>query len=217
MDNTRILLATTNPAKQLRLRWLLEGLPLEPTTPAELGLADRAPEETGTSHEDNARLKAQSWSRSAAMPAISSDGGLVIPALGRDWQSLLTHRFAGENADEGVRLQRLLQLMQPYRGAERRASWVEALAIGEVGKATASWQVEGATGALLDGPSPGPEVPGFWVFSVWHFPHLGKTYNDLDEQELESLNDHWSQLKPLVQRFLKKGIVHGSPSGVIRR
>ena len=205
MGNTSILVATTNPAKQRRLRWLLEGLPLNPATPCELGLTDQAPGEMGSSHEENACLKAEAWSRVAGMLAISSDGGLVIPALGRQWESLLTHRFAGEGADDKARLERLLQLMQPYREDARMASWVEALAIAEEGQTIVSWQVEGATGFLLERPGPGAIVPGFWVFSVWYFPELGKTYNELDDQELEHLNDHWSQLKALARRFFHRG------------
>ena len=135
------------------------------------------------------------------MPAISSDGGLLIPYIGRRWESLLTHRFAGEDADDEARLASLLRLMEPYTGEERRASWVEALAIAEKGRTLASWQVGGAGGLLLEAPGPGPIIPGFWVFSVWYFPDLGKTYNELEEGELEQLNDHWSRLKSLVQPF----------------
>ena len=204
MDSANILLATTNPAKQRRLRWLFEGLAIQPVTPTELGLDHWEPEEEGSSHRENARLKAQRWSEAAAMPAISSDGGLVIPSLGQRWESLLTHRFAGEEADEDVRLDRLLHLMKPYKGKERRASWVEALAIASGGTTLASWEVNGPTGLLLQEAGAGPAVPGFWVFSVWYFPHLGKHYNQLDEAELKRLNDHWSQLEPLVQRFLRE-------------
>ena len=206
MGNTSILLATTNPAKQRKLRWLLDGLPLDPTTLEELGLAGEAPREEEHSHEEIARLKAQSWSRASGMLAISSDGGLVIPSLGQRWDSLLTNRFAGEGATEGARLERLLQLMRPYKGEERRASWLEALAIAEEGRSLGSWTVIGPTGVLLEEPDGGAVVPGFWVFAVWYFPEMRKTYNELDDQELESLNDHWGQLKDVVQRFFREGI-----------
>lgn len=207
MQTHPILLATVNPAKQGRLGWLLEGLALEPTTPAQMGLGEGAPAEPGVSHEENARLKAQSWSSAAGMLAISTDGGLVVPALGDRWESLLTHRSAGDDAGDEARLEHLLRIMRPYRGLERRASWVEALAIAMEGRVLASWQVEGATGTLLENPGPGPEVPGFWVFPVWYFPDLGKTYNELNERELVQLDDHWSQLRTLVQRFF-----HGDAS-----
>ena len=203
MGSSNMLLGTTNPAKQRRLRWLLEGLSLTLATPQELGLSDRAPGEDGHTHEENARLKAAGWSRLSSMPVIASDGGLVIPALGQRWESLHTHRFAGAEADDQTRLEQLLRVMEPYKGEERRASWVEALAVANQGETLASWQVDGPTGVLLEDVGNGPVVPGFWVFSVWYFPQVKKTYNELGEAELERLNDHWSQLRPLVQRHLR--------------
>jgi XTP/dITP diphosphohydrolase len=198
--NTPILLATTNPAKQQALRGLLEGLPLRLVTPQELGL-DSAPEEEGETHEAIARLKAREWSLAGSMLAIATDGGLVIPALGGRWESRFTHRFAGPAADDAERLRRLLELMRPYRGAQREASWVEALAIADRGEVLASWELTGGVGVIAESAEGSPYVPGFWAFTVWYFPHLGKTYNQLSPEERDALGDHWSRLRGLVQEF----------------
>ena len=204
MDSNNLLLATSNPAKQRRLGWLLEGLALTPVTLDALRLAGREPEEEGATHEENARIKAEFWSRLWDGTAISSDGGLVIPVLGNRWTSLRTHRFAGVAAGDEMRVRRLLELMEPYYGDQRRASWVEAVAIADRGRLLGSWQVEGATGTLLKSPGSGPRVPGFWAFSIWYFPELEKTYNELDQGELKALDDHWTQLKGLVQDFFRQ-------------
>jgi len=197
-----ILLGTGNPAKQRSLGWLLEGLPLSLVTPHELGL-DSVPEEEGDTHGAIARLKAQQWSEAGSMLAIASDGGLIIPALGGRWESRFTHRFAGPAADDPERLRRLLELLRPYRGAAREASWVEALAIADRGWVLASWELRGGTGLIADSPGESPKVPGFWVFSVWYFPQFGKTYNQLSPEELASLDDHWTRLRGLVQHFFR--------------
>ena len=96
---TPILLATGNPAKQQALRELLDGLPLQPVIPADLGLS-ADPEETAETHEAIAVEKAVEWSRLGGMLAIASDGGLVVPSLGPNWESRYTHRFAGPAADD---------------------------------------------------------------------------------------------------------------------
>ena len=137
---TKILLATGNQAKQEILRWLLEGLPLTAITPEELGLTS-GPEETGETHQEIARLKARDWSQASAMLVIASDGGLVIPALGSDWESRFTHRFAGAEADDDERLNLLLEIMQPYSGSDRAASWTEALAIADSGTLSSHYRV----------------------------------------------------------------------------
>jgi XTP/dITP diphosphohydrolase len=196
-----ILLATTNPAKLRMFHWLLEGLPLSPVTPGQLGL-DSVPEEEGDTHEAIARLKAQEWSRAGSVLTIASDGGLVIPALGAHWESRFTHRFAGPTADDAERVRRLLELMRPYEGAAREASWVEALAIADRGRVLASWEVPGGAGVIAESPADDPMIPGFWAFSVCFFPQWGKSYNQLTPQELEALDNHWTRLRPMVQRFL---------------
>ena len=201
-SSTPVLLASGNPAKQQSLRWLLEGLPLSPVTPQQLGL-ESVPEEEGDNHETIAQRKAGEWSRAASMLAIASDGGLVVPALGSNWESTLTHRYAGPAADDADRQDRLLELMRPYRGREREASWVEALAIAERGDILASWELTGATGVIGQGVGDSPQVAGFWVFSLWYFPQYAKTYNELSLQERESLGDHWDRLRGLVQEFFK--------------
>ena len=198
-----LLLATGNADKQRMLRWLLDGLPVRPVTPAEWGVS-AAPEEAGDSHEAIARAKAEEWSEVAGIPAIASDGGLLAPALGVHWESRYTRRFAGPAADDAERQRRLLELLRPYSGADRDAAFVEALAIAEAGRTVASWQATGATGRIVQsmadagGPTDGD---GFWVFPLWHFPRYGRTYDRLTEAERASLGDHWTELRRLVREF----------------
>ena len=201
-SKTPILLGTGNPAKQDILRWLLEGLPLSPVTPVQLGLR-AASEETGDTHEAIARVKAEDWSREGSMLALASDGGLAIPALGSGWESRYTHRFAGPAADDAQRQQRLLELMRPYRGEQRKATWVEALAVADRGALLASWELQGATGTIADRCVDPSQISDFWAFSIWHFPEFGKTYDQLSLEEREQLDDHWVRLRRLVQSFFR--------------
>lgn len=200
-----ILLATGNADKQRMLRWLLEGLPVRPVTPEEWGVS-AAPDETGASHEAIARAKAEEWSRRAGIMAIASDGGLLAPALGANWESRYTRRFAGPAADDAERQRRLLELLQPYSGADRDAAFVEALAIAENGRTAASWAVRGATGRIVatladagNLPDRNPTGGGFWVFPLWYFAEYGRTYDRLSESERAALGDHWHTLRQLVR------------------
>ena len=160
------------------------------------------PEETGDTHLAIAAAKAQEWSKAGSMLAVASDGGLRVPALGPGWDSRYTHRFAGPDADDAQRRDRLLELMHSFTGEDRRASWVEALAVAHRGRLLVAWELQGATGHIADHASSPPQTPGFWAFSVWRFPQCDKTYDQLSPQELEDLNDHWGRLRRLVQSFL---------------
>ncbi len=137
------------------------------------------------------------------MLAIASDGGLQVPALGPGWDSRCTHRFAGPGADDAQRLEHLLELMRSFRGEDRRASWVEALAVAVNGRLLGAWEIQGATGRIADRAPAPPQGPGFWACSVWSFPQYGKTYDQLSPQELEALGDHWFRFRRLVQGFLR--------------
>ena len=202
---TPILLGTGNGDKQRAFRSLLDGLPLTPVTPAELGITT-SPDEDGDTHEAIARKKAVQWSGAGSMLAIASDGGLVIPALGPAWESRHTHRFAGPAVNDSQRVDRLLELMKPFTGADRGASWAEAVAIAHKGRPLASWQLIGAAGEIAEARQPSP-VPEFWAFTLWTFPQYGKTYIELTPGERESLNDHWTRLGHLVRRFFQTSFV----------
>ena len=199
---TPILLATGNPAKQDALRQLLTGLPLSPVAPAELGLASFDPAETGTTHLQIAADKAAAWSRQTDLMVLASDGGLVIPALGADWESRYTHRFAGPAADDAERRRRLLELMADCSGPQRQASWVEALAIARHGQILGSWELAGGSGIIAQEPQDGTHPPGFWVFPLWYFPQYGKYYNQLTDGEKSHLGDHWAALRERVGQWV---------------
>ena len=198
-----VLLATGNGDKQRMLRWLLEGLDVQPITPEEARIS-AAPDESADTHEAIARVKAEEWSRVAGMTAIASDGGLLVPVLGANWQSRYTRRFAGPAADDAERQRRLLSLLEPYSGSQRDAAFVEGLAIAEHGETLASWEAHGATGRIIDhienagGPTGGD---GFWVFPLWHFSEFDRTYDLLTAEERASLGDHWDILRARVHEF----------------
>ncbi len=198
---TPILLATGNRDKREQFRRVLAGLPLSPVTPSEARLQGPT-EELGDTHEAIARDKAMRWSTMSAMLTIASDGGLVIPALGRRWESRYTRRFAGPAADNDERLYRLLELMRSYSGEDRRAFWVEALALAHNGRVLVSWELTGGVGYLDERP-PDEPLPEFWVFSVWRFPQFGATYNELTAVQRDSLGDHWERLRRLVHRYFQ--------------
>jgi inosine/xanthosine triphosphate pyrophosphatase family protein len=190
----RILLATTNPAKADKLRWLLDGLPVEPYT------GDiEAPIETGPSYLENARLKAIAASVDGL--AIASDGGVQIPALGDSWNGLYTARAAGLGVSEEERAYHLLGLMEGR--ADRRVIWTEAIAIANHGRLVASWEASGNEGVLTETYDPTSAIPGFWVYSLWYYPDLGKRYVDLGPEDLDLVDVTWTTLKQQVLQYFR--------------
>ena len=202
-SNSKILLGTGNLAKQETLRWLLDGLSLRCFTPSDLGLTT-VPDETGSTHLEIACQKALQWSATTSMLVIASDGGLTVPSLGDCWESRFTHRFAGQDASDEDRVKQLLELMKSFTGQDRKASWIESIAIADHTEVLTSWEITGADGLISNDPVEDTGIPGFWVFSIWFIPQFGKYYNQLTTSEKETINDHWGQLKRNVQAFFQK-------------
>ena len=198
----RILLGTENPAKQERLVWLLEGSAMEWVTPKQVPLATPEIQEGRLSHQANARAKAVAWSRAYHGLAMATDGGLVIPALGRRWNSLRSRRFS--SADDVGRAHQLLALMAPLTGPERRASWREALAVAEGGCLLDTFLALSGEGYIAHDICEPLVKDGFWVGAIWCFSQVGnKCYAQLNAKELREVGDHWMALKEKVQRFFR--------------
>jgi inosine/xanthosine triphosphate pyrophosphatase family protein len=167
---TRLLLATTNPAKLSRLRDLLRGLDtlVELVTPAEIGIRAADDLEGERSLADNAVRKAQAWAAAAHLPAIATDGGLSVPALPRrSWRAVRTRRAAGESASPAEHAQHLLRLTAHLAGDARRAYQLEAIAlVAADGRLIGVWTARGPR--RLIGPTYLPDAadPGFWVPGV---------------------------------------------------
>jgi len=77
----RLLIATTNRNKLREIRELLAGVPCELIT-LDAYPALAAPEETGRTFEENARLKALFYAASTNELTAAEDSGLAIDALG---------------------------------------------------------------------------------------------------------------------------------------
>jgi inosine/xanthosine triphosphate pyrophosphatase family protein len=198
-----LLLATSNPAKIARLRWMVAGLPLQLLTPDQLGQAAEA-EERGDSHRAIAEAKALAWSRAVGGLALATDGGIDIPALGPHWQALLTRRAAGPEATAERRAHHLLELMGGLRGDERRAHWREAAALADSGRLLGSWEAEsGEPTRIAERYDPTGVPEGFWVPGVLEFPRLGRAYAQLSAEERERVLDHWGKLRSPVRAALR--------------
>ena len=200
-----ILPASTNAAKVARLRACLEGRPFTILDVADFSPDDPPSEDGGDNHREIAEAKAVAWARRAGGLAIASDGGMEIPVLGPNWDSLLTRRAAGADATDEDRIAHLLSLMAPFDNPpDRRAAWHEALAMANSDGVIHTWETHGPTGIIRHEPST-TRIEGFWAARLWYFEQFGKTYTELSDEELEQIGDPWQRLASGVQQWLSNG------------
>jgi XTP/dITP diphosphohydrolase len=91
-----LLVATTNPGKLREIGPMLDGLGIELNTLAGFPPIG-APEETGATFAENARLKALCYARATGELTVAEDSGLEIDALGGG-PGIQSARFGGENS-----------------------------------------------------------------------------------------------------------------------
>ncbi|MCX8995754.1 RdgB/HAM1 family non-canonical purine NTP pyrophosphatase [Rhizobiaceae bacterium BDR2-2] len=80
LDTRTIVVASHNAGKIREIAELIGPFGFSAKSAAELKFAE--PEETGTTFEENAAIKALASARASGLPALSDDSGLVIDALG---------------------------------------------------------------------------------------------------------------------------------------
>jgi XTP/dITP diphosphohydrolase len=123
----RLLVATRSPHKLAELRDLLGVDTAEVVSLDDLGVEGDV-DETGSTFEANARLKARHGARLTGLPTIADDSGLEVDALGGG-PGVRTRRYAGENAtdlDNNAKLLAALAQLPPER---RTARYVCVLAL----------------------------------------------------------------------------------------
>jgi XTP/dITP diphosphohydrolase len=100
----RLVIASHNPGKVVEITALLAPYGLATLGAAELGLAE--PEETGSTFEANAALKAHAAAQATRLPALADDSGLVVPALGGA-PGIYSARWAGPAKDFSLAMARV--------------------------------------------------------------------------------------------------------------
>ena len=119
---TQVVLGTRNRKKRDELADLLRDLPLKVI---DLTSFPDAPEidETGSTFEENARLKAVGLAKSLTEWVLAEDSGLVVPALnGRP--GVYSARYAGKHGDDEANNDRLLAELAPLPDDRRAAFYV---------------------------------------------------------------------------------------------
>ncbi|MGL4559606.1 MAG: non-canonical purine NTP pyrophosphatase, partial [Afipia sp.] len=172
---------------------------VEAVSAAELGLAE--PEETGTTFEANARIKAIAAAQATKLPAFADDSGLVVDAL--DGQpGIYSARWAGEDKNflaAMTQIERLLQERGANEPAQRKAHFVSALCV--------AWpdghleDVEARVDGTLVWPPRG--TAGFGYDPAFLPDGHARTFGEMTSIEKHGLPPHGMGLSHRAKAFVK--------------
>ncbi len=190
----RLLIASHNRGKIDELRALLEPVGLPITSSADLELAD--PEETGSTFEDNALLKARAGHEATGLASLSDDSGLCVDALNGD-PGIYTARWAGPDKDFMMAMRTVEEKLQAAGATEpdqRCARFVAVLGLVRIdgSEETFRGEVEGT----LVWPPRGDK--GFGYDPIFQPDGYDTTFGEMVADE-------------------KHGWIHGESSGLSHR
>lgn len=100
--------------KRAELQRILSPLGVNVLTADEAGIVLTDVEETGTTFEENAFLKADSGCRESGMPCIADDSGLSVDALGGE-PGVYSARYAGEHGNDDKTTESFLKSSGTFR------------------------------------------------------------------------------------------------------
>jgi XTP/dITP diphosphohydrolase len=184
----RLVVASKNPDKVSEIESLLEGTGL--VTEIVRGLEWDDVEETGSTLEENARLKARAVVEATGLPVLADDTGLEVDALGGE-PGVNTARFAGESASYAENVTRMLQVMGGRDQRSARFRTVVALGFPDGVEIVAEGTLEGRITEEARG------ADGFGYDPVFEVD--GKTLAEMTPEEKNALSHRARAIRALVE------------------
>ena len=186
------IMATHNKHKVAELSRILEPMGIHVET-ADLPEV----EETGTTFEENARLKALSACKTTGLPSVADDSGIAVDALGGA-PGVYAARYAGEEATDADRNKKLLEEMKDIPEGKRSARFVSAICCvfpsGE--EITVTGVCEGTVAFAPRGKDGFGYDPIFLVGD--------RTYAELSPAEKDAVSHRGKALRLLKEELLKR-------------
>ena len=186
----KFVLASKNPDKLKEMREIMDQLGIEVVSEAEAGV-DVEVEETGSTFEENAVLKAKAVCRASGLPAIADDSGLCVTALGGG-PGVYSARYGGPGADS----KRLV--LEDLRGqTDRTAKFVCCVCciFPDGGGIGARGECEGMIAYAPRGEG------GFGYDPIFLVPGMKKTFAQMTPEEKNAISHRGKALAAFQEKL----------------
>lgn len=197
MDNI-IILATNNKSKVKEISEMMSGSDITFVSLADAGINVEV-EETGTTFEENALLKAREICKLSAKPTISDDSGLEIDALDGA-PGIYSSRFMGEDTSYDIKnnalIEKLENVADPDRTARFRCCMALVLPDGR------EFVTEGAMEGIIAREPKG--INGFGYDPILFIPEYNRTSAELSSEEKNNISHRGEALRKMIEVIKKE-------------
>lgn len=189
----RMIVATGNAGKMDEIREILAGLDLEILSMKEAGVEDEV-EETGTTFEENALLKAKGIAAKTDSIVLADDSGLVVDALNGE-PGIYSSRYLGKDVSYDVKNKTILDRMEGVPEEERSARFVCAIAavLPDGREFVVRGEMEGRIGYEIAG------VNGFGYDPIFYLPEYGMTSAEITPEEKNKISHRGKALEKMFE------------------
>ena len=185
----KVIMATSNKDKVKEIRQMLEGTGIEILSLKEAGISVDI-EETGTTFEENAAIKAETIRDLTGQLAVADDSGLVIDYLDGA-PGIYSSRFMGEDTPYPEKNRAILDMLKEASDEERSARFVCAMAIAWPDGHTDLYRgvMEGRIAYEIAGEG------GFGYDPIFYLPERGCTSAQLTAEEKNAISHRGQALR----------------------
>ncbi|MBR3173890.1 MAG: XTP/dITP diphosphatase [Eubacterium sp.] len=196
----KIIFATTNKNKVREVNMMMEGFDVELVPMTDMGI-DVEIEETGTTFEENAIIKAKAICEMTGEIALADDSGLEVDYLDGA-PGVYSSRFLGEDTPYEIKNDYIIEKLKNAKGKERSARFACAMAMvfpdGDV--ETCYGTIEGLIGYEQKGTN------GFGYDPIVYVPEYEMTTGEMTPQLKNSISHRGKaleQMKEVMKRRFK--------------
>lgn len=192
------VIATNNAHKLHEIRDILENDRRRFVSMKEAGI-HTDPEETGSTFEENALIKARAACKASGLPALADDSGLEVDALGGEPGIRSARYCEGSDADRVVYL---LKKLEGVPADKRGAQFVSAIAC--VYPDGTEFAVRGVCRGMILTETKG--AGGFGYDPVFFVPEEKATFAEMPQERKNAISHRASSLKITREELEKRGL-----------
>ena len=194
MSDLKLVIATKNPKKLAEMQGILAacGLPMVSIDEACPGGAEA--EETGTTFQENAAIKALTYAAQSGGLCIADDSGLEVDHL-QGAPGVYSARYAGEQGDDEANNALLLENLKGVPEEQRGAQFRCVICVASPGEVR--FMAEGLVrGRILEAPS---GAGGFGYDPLFFYPDFDCTFAEVPAEQKAGVSHRGKALAQLAK------------------
>jgi len=197
----KLVVASKNKGKIEEIRYVFRNIPYEIVSMEDIGITDDI-EESGTTFEENALIKARYIMNATGIATLADDSGLEVDFLDGA-PGVYSSRYAGENATDEEKIQKILSILKgvPFKKRGARFVCVIAVVFSDGREFLSTGTFDGVIAEQPVGEN------GFGYDPILFVPEQSRTVAQMNEVEKNAVSHRGKALRAMQEQLSKAEIL----------